>query len=59
MILFLKIISYIGLALTIIPSMLVFSGLIDISVNKQLMAAGMALWFFGAYFWINREKKIN
>ena len=53
----LKIISFIGLALTIVPSLLVFGGVIEMSFHKQLMAVGMVLWFAGAYFWINKEKK--
>ena len=59
MTLFLKIISFIGLGLTIIPSVLVLSGVMNISLNKLLMAAGMVLWFSGAYFWINKTKTGN
>ena len=57
MITILKIISFIGLALTIVPSLLVLGGIIQPSLHKQLMAVGMVLWFAGAYFWINKEKK--
>ena len=57
MILILKVISFIGLALTIVPSLLVLGGLIEPSLHKQLMGIGMVLWFAGAYFWINKEKK--
>jgi len=57
MIIALKIISFIGLGLTIIPSILVLTGHIDIPLHKQLMGVGMVLWFCGAYFWINRNNK--
>ena len=57
MIILLKILSFIGLALTIIPSVLVLMGEMDLELNKKLMAAGMVIWFVGAYFWIYRKKK--
>jgi hypothetical protein len=56
---FLKIVSFTGLVLTIVPSMLVFGGMIDVALHKQLMAVGMVLWFSCAYFWINKEKKVG
>ena len=49
------IISYIGLALSIIPSVLVFLGKIDMQTNTTLMAGGMVLWFGTAPFWINSK----
>ncbi|WP_236979756.1 hypothetical protein [Membranihabitans maritimus] len=39
------IIAFIGLGLTIIPSFLLFSGGIDSSACKTLMAVGMVVWF--------------
>lgn len=56
MILLAKIVSFLGLGLTLIPSVLVLTRVIDLSLNKNLMVAGMVLWFAGAYFWINKEK---
>lgn len=38
-----------GLALSIIPAMLVFQGQISNDLNKQLMLVGLVLWF-GATF---------
>jgi len=45
-----------GLALTLIPSTLVFAGEISAQANKILMAAGMLLWFAVAPFWIRRAR---
>ncbi|MCJ8166549.1 hypothetical protein MKJ04_17015 [Pontibacter sp. E15-1] len=52
----LKILSFLGLALTIVPSLLVFSGVIELSFHKTLMLAGTLLWFFTAPFWLNKTK---
>lgn len=46
------IISFIGLGLTIIPSVLVFIGVLEMSMNKSLMAVGCLLWFAGAPQWM-------
>lgn len=51
------IISVIGLMLTIIPSILVFTQNMTMETHKQLMATGMILWFGTAVFWI-KEKDI-
>jgi high-affinity Fe2+/Pb2+ permease len=53
---FLKILSYLGLALTVVPSFLVFSGVIDLSYHKMLMLIGTLLWFLTAPFWMNKQK---
>ncbi|MCB0584648.1 MAG: hypothetical protein KDD06_04885 [Phaeodactylibacter sp.] len=45
-----------GLALTLLPSMLVFSGAISTQTNKWLMGIGMVLWFTMAPFWIRRAR---
>lgn len=53
MMLLVKIISYLGLGLTVVPAMLLLSGNSDI--QYQLLAVvGMVLWFVTAPFWINR-----
>ena len=49
----LKLISWAGLALTIIPSLLVFSGVVAIETHYVLMAIGMVLWFGTAPFWMH------
>lgn len=53
----LKIISYIGLLLTVVPAFLVFSGTIELSFHKTLMLIGTLLWFFSAPFWMNKQKQ--
>ncbi|MFD3002996.1 hypothetical protein ACFS7Z_21710 [Pontibacter toksunensis] len=52
----LKLISYIGLFLTVVPSLLVFAGVIELSFHKTLMLVGTLLWFLTAPFWMNKEK---
>lgn len=55
MILLAKIISYLGLGLTVIPSMLLLS---ENDLQYQLLAIiGMVLWFLSAPFWINKTKE--
>ncbi len=53
----LGILAFAGLALTLIPSVFVFTGTLPIETNKMLMAAGMLLWFVVAPFWIRRESQ--
>jgi len=48
--------SVIGLALTIVPSLFVFTGALNITVHRQFMFAGMALWFLCAPFWMHDKK---
>lgn len=48
----LKILSAIGLTLTLIPSFLVFFGHIDKSTHFTLMAVGVVCWFVSAPFWM-------
>jgi hypothetical protein len=50
--LILKIISYLGLALSIVPAFLVFAGKIELETHYQLMIAGMVMWFGTAPFWM-------
>jgi hypothetical protein len=52
----LKILSYLGLGLTIGPSvlLLVGSSLLDNYDYKLLATVGMILWFATAPFWINK-----
>jgi hypothetical protein len=53
--LLLKIISYLALAGTIVPSLLVFFGDLDNQMNKSIMAVSMVIWFVTAPFWINEK----
>jgi hypothetical protein len=54
----LKIISLVGLVLTILPSMLVFKGVIELKLHYILMIIGMVLWFGSAPFWM-RSKSLE
>ncbi|HEX5167751.1 MAG TPA: hypothetical protein VFW11_01155 [Cyclobacteriaceae bacterium] len=51
----LKVLSFIGLALTIIPAFLVFFQKMSLSQNKMFMAVGTAIWFVTAPFWMKRK----
>ena len=50
------IISIAGLALTVVPSVLVFLQEIAMDTHKQLMLVGMLLWFFTAPFWMKEQE---
>ncbi len=52
----LKILAIIGLGLTVIPSFLVFYGVIDKSSHFNLMLIGAILWFVSAPFWMKSPK---
>jgi len=45
------------LAGTIIPSLLVFFGYMDLQVNKNIMVISMVIWFLTAPFWINKKEE--
>ncbi|MEX0332600.1 MAG: hypothetical protein AB3N64_14385 [Puniceicoccaceae bacterium] len=49
----LKLISFTGLALTLIPGALVLIGVIDNSLQYTLMLIGMVAWFSSAPFWMH------
>ncbi len=51
-----RVLSFFGLGLTIIPSTMVIAGSMDLETNKNLMAIGMLIWFAAAPFWINKKK---
>ncbi|WP_199535583.1 hypothetical protein [Rhodohalobacter sp. SW132] len=53
----LKIVSFSGLLLTIVPSFLVFNGTISFQLHTTLMLVGMILWFASSPFWM-KEKKL-
>lgn len=52
----LKILSIIGLILTLLPAILYFYQYITLDMQKLLMACGMGLWFLTAPFWLNSAK---
>lgn len=51
----LKVISYLALALCLIPAFLVFGGMLDLTMYKNLLLAGTLLWIVTAPFWVNRS----
>lgn len=51
----LKVVSYIGLALTVIPAFLVASGILTLDTHKTLMVIGMVLWFAASPFWMDKK----
>ncbi len=53
----LKLLSFTGLALTVVPSFFVFSDTISFEMHTNLMFFGMLLWFFTAPFWM-KEKEL-
>jgi hypothetical protein len=52
-----KFISYVGLALTLIPSFLVFAGNISLDSGKIFMLIGTIVWFVSAPSWMNKVKE--
>lgn len=57
MITLLKTLSFAGLALTIVPAILVFTGSIPFEMHTNLMFFGMILWFGTSPFWM-KEKEL-
>jgi len=50
--LILKLFSYLSLALTIIPAVLVFNKNMSIDTYKHLILIGSLAWFVSAPFWM-------
>lgn len=53
----LQLISFAGLALTIVPPILFFHDAITKDNQNALMLIGAFVWFFSAYFWLGRDWK--
>jgi hypothetical protein len=53
----LKIISFIGLGLTLIPSFLVYQGVLSPETNNNFMLIGTIIWFLTAPFWMNQKSE--
>jgi hypothetical protein len=51
----LKLISFSGLALTIIPPIIFFSGGILMDTMKLWMVIGMIAWMVSAPLWVNKK----
>jgi hypothetical protein len=54
---FVKIISYISLGVTIIPSFLVFTGNMSLESSKMIMFIGTIVWFATAPSWMNKAEE--
>ncbi len=50
-----KIISYIGLGLTVIPAVLVYRGALTWETHATWMLIGTMLWFGTAPLWMKRD----
>ena len=55
--LLIKIISYLSLGLTLIPSFFVFTGNLSLDSSKMLTFAGTIIWFISAPSWMNKTKE--
>ncbi|MBN1764283.1 MAG: hypothetical protein JW860_03420 [Sedimentisphaerales bacterium] len=51
----LKIVSFTGLVLSVVPAFLVFGGIITKQLYLEIMFLGMVLWFSTAIFWIKKD----
>lgn len=54
MTLLIKLLSVVGLLLTVIPSVLVMLGKLTWETHSHLMLAGMVMWFSTAPFWMKK-----
>ena len=52
----LRLISYTGLVLSILPAILVYLGRLDHATHTTLMVVGMVMWFGAAVFWIKPDR---
>lgn len=52
---FLKLLSFAGLALSIVPSILFFMDSMDMGSMKLWMGLGMIMWMVSAPFWVNKN----
>lgn len=51
----LKPLSFIGLLMTIVPPVMLFSGNLEMGQMKLVMGLGMVLWMLTAPFWVNAK----
>ena len=54
--LLLKTTAFIGLAMTVVPSVFVFKGVLPWDIHARFMAVGMVLWFTTAPFVMKRKE---
>jgi hypothetical protein len=55
----LKVLSFLGLAGTLVPSFLVFSGWITLETYKSVMLGGTVLYLATAPWWINKVEELR
>ncbi len=53
----LVLISILSLVITIVPSFLVFAGIMTLEMNKTLMLVGTIGWFATAPSWMNKKEE--
>jgi len=53
----LVVISILSLVITIVPSFLVFAGVMTLEMNKTLMLVGTIGWFVTAPSWMNKKEE--
>ena len=54
-----KIASLVALAITIVPSVLYFLGMLDIETMKWIALAGTIGWFIATPMWMGREPQAD
>lgn len=53
----LKVVSFLGLGLTVIPAFLVFGGQATWDTHALLLGIGTLIWFASAPFWMRPESE--
>jgi hypothetical protein len=51
----LQTISFLGLAVSVLPAFLVFGAVVSKQTHAHLMLLGMLMWFGTATFWIKKD----
>ena len=51
--------ALIGLLATVLPSVLVYFGAIDLGTHKTIMVIGMVLWFVTAPFFMKKKDAVQ
>lgn len=59
MTIFLKTLSAVGLGLTVLPSVFVFTGAITWDTHALLMLVGTVMWFATAPFWMETKDRVT
>lgn len=54
----LRLVSYCGLALSILPAVLVYRGVLSKETHFIVMNVGMLLWFCSAIWWIKPDHQM-